>query len=436
MTDRESISFFWFRRDLRLEDNVGFYRALTSDHPVVCGFIFDSEILDDLEDECDGRIQFIHQELGRLRNELRQHGSDLVVNYGRPVDVWRKWIEEFSIDQVHANRDYEPYARLRDHTIESLLKANGISFHTHKDQIIFDRDEVVKDDGKPYTVYTPYSKKWRRRLTVADLRSFHTEPLFDRLHPFEANDLPGLKEMGFISFPSQYPARTIDKNLLKRYAEKRDFPAQNGTSQLGIHLRFGTISIRTLSRAAIKYSESFLNELIWRNFYQDVLWHFPQSTTEALKPKYDQIRWRNNAEEFEIWKEGRTGYPLVDAGMRQLAATGYMHNRIRMVTASFLAKHLLIDWRWGEAWFARKLLDFDLASNVGGWQWAAGSGADAAPYFRIFNPRLQTEKFDPDGLYVRRWVPELGSAAYPPPMIDHREARKRALEVYKNAVGS
>lgn len=435
MSHREPVTFFWFRRDLRLTDNVGLYRALTSGHYVVCGFIFDSEILDDLEDKRDGRVQFIRQELERLRRELRQCGSDIVVRYGKPRDIWRNWIEEFPIAQVHANRDYEPYARLRDDAIAALMGESGILFQTHKDQVIFDRDEVVKADGKPYTVYTPYSKLWRERLTTKDVTAFETEPLFDRLFRFEANEIPDLKDMGFIGFPCHYPQRIVDSNVLKRYGEKRDFPAEEGTSQLGIHLRFGTISIRDLTRGALKYSEPFLNELIWRNFYQVVMWHFPQTATEALKPKYDRIQWRNNPDEFEAWKQGRTGYPLVDAGMRQLAASGYMHNRIRMVTASFLTKHLLIDWRWGEAWFARKLLDFDLASNIGGWQWAAGSGADAAPYFRIFNPELQAEKFDPEGVYVRRWVPEWGSPDYPAPMVDHRRARERALEVYKRELG-
>lgn len=437
MGEIDRTTFFWLRRDLRLEDNVGLYHALKGSHPVVCAFIFDREILDDLEDRRDARVQFIHQEIDRLKQRLRTYGSDMVIGYGSPVDVWRQWLDRYAIAEVYANRDYEPYARKRDETLGKLFAERGIGFHTFKDQIVFDRDEVVKDDGDPYTVFTPYAKKWKARLTEEDVRSVHVEPLLDNLHMFQSdNAIPALSAMGFEAFSFQYPGRDIDVKTLEGYHGRRDFPAEDGTSRLGLHLRFGTIGIRDLTRKAIRHSDTFLNELIWRNFYQDVLWHFPQTVTQALKPKYDRIEWRNDPDEFEAWKEGRTGYPLVDAGMRQLDQTGYMHNRIRMVTASFLTKHLLVDWRWGEAWFARKLLDYDMASNVGGWQWAAGSGADAAPYFRIFNPARQMNKFDPNGDYVRRWVPEFDGLHYPDPIVEHSMARNRALSSYKRALQS
>lgn len=427
---------FWHRRDLRLTDNHGLYQALKSDYKVIPVFIFDRNILDKLEMPKDARVQFIHQEILKIKEELRQFGSDMVIRYGYPEEVWRELIEEYPIGAVYTNRDYEPYARERDESVSSLLQKNGVDFKDFKDHVIFEKGEVLKDDGDPYVVYSPYSRKWLDLFEDGMDKPFPSEEFFDGYHQFRTTDPPSLEEMGFESFEFEYPDRQINERVIENYANKRDIPSVKGTSRLSMHLRFGTISIRQVTRVARRKSEAWLNELIWRNFYQIIIWYFPQVVNKSFKPAYDKIPWRNNEGEFNAWCEGRTGYPIVDAGMRELNETGFMHNRVRMITASFLTKHLLVDWRWGEAYFARKLLDYELASNNGGWQWAAGSGCDAAPYFRVFNPELQTKKFDPDRLYIKKWVPEYGSDRYPHPIVDHKEARKRAIDIYKAALSN
>jgi deoxyribodipyrimidine photo-lyase len=434
-----AVNIFWFRRDLRLQDNAGLYHALKSGLPVLPVFIFDRNILDQLENKKDARVEFIHRVLGVLIKELARFNSSLNVYYGEPVDMFATLMENYSIGKVFTNEDYEPYALDRDAGIEKMLRTKDISFHTYKDQVIFSKQEVLKEDGLPYTVFTPYSKKWKSLLTQGRgdyLNSYPTEKYFKNLFRQAANALPDLASMGFSLSGQLFPMPAIDRDLISIYDERRDYPGLDGTSHLGIHLRFGTISIRRLATEAMMLNPVFLNELIWRDFYQMILWHFPKvGRGSAFKEAYEKIKWRNNEKEFSRWCAGRTGYPLVDAGMRQLNQTGFMHNRVRMVTASFLSKHLLIDWRWGEAYFAEKLLDFDLASNNGGWQWAAGSGCDAAPYFRIFNPSIQQKKFDPGGDYIRKWLPDLQELAYPEPIVEHSFARERAIRVYKESLG-
>ncbi|WP_448519024.1 cryptochrome/photolyase family protein [Rhodoflexus sp.] len=427
---KNSIAIFWHRRDLRLEDNAGLFYALQSGLPVLPLFIFDRHILDALDDRQDKRVVFIHQHITRLSQQLQQMGSSLLVKYGMPEDVWREILREYDVKAVFTNRDYEPYAKERDGKIAQLLAAANIPFHDYKDQCIFDRDEVVKDDGKPYTVFTPYSRKWKKLLTDAHTAAYDTPSLFHQFLQTEPLPVPMLEEMGFAPMDVAFPPMDVPDEVLRQYGAKRDFPALPGTSRLSVHLRFGTVSVRALARRGLALSEPWLNELIWRDFYMMILHHFPHAATSAFKPAYDRIQWRNDEKDFAAWCAGKTGYPIVDAGMRELNATGFMHNRVRMITASFLTKHLLIDWRWGEAYFAKKLLDFDLAANNGGWQWASGSGCDAAPYFRVFNPTLQTQKFDPDLRYVRKWVPEFGSMSYKP-IVPHEFARNRALETYK-----
>lgn len=430
----EPVNLFWFRRDLRLEDNAGLYFALRSGHPIVPVFIFDQHILTSLGNPVDRRVTFIHDNLQKLRQQLIKRGSTLDVRYGSPEEVFAALLKEYTVTAVFTNHDYEPYAQLRDRKIANLLAANQIPFYTAKDQVIFEKGEVLKDDGKPYTVFTPYSRRWRSLLNDFYLTSYPVEKYLKHLAPLPAGDIPSLQSMGFKEGEHNFPDKNVPEQLILDYTRQRDFPALDATSRLSIHLRFGTVSIRELARHAGNLNDKFLNELIWREFYQMIIWHFPQVVDQSFKPEYDRIMWRNNEKEFEAWCQGNTGYPIVDAGMRQLNETGFMHNRVRMITASFLTKHLLVDWRWGEAYFARKLLDYELASNNGGWQWAAGTGCDAAPYFRIFNPYLQTKKFDPDLEYVRKWVPEFEGLSYPKPIVEHEFARKRCLEVYKKAL--
>lgn len=433
MANKKTVNIHWFRRDLRLDDNAALYHALKSNQAVLPIFIFDKNILDKLSDKNDKRVSFIHQTLSDLKKSLEKLGSTLVIKYGTPDECWNELLSEYTIDTVFTNHDYEPYAKVRDTSIEQFLKANKINFKTFKDQVIFEKDEVLKDDGKPYTVYTPYSRKWMAKLNSFYLKSYPTEKYFSNF--LKSNSKPekiiSLKEMGFNDSNVTFPKNSVSDILLKNYSDTRDIPSVVGTSKLGLHLRFGTVSIRKLASHAQPISFSWLNELCWREFYMMILWHFPHVIKGSFKPVYDNIKWRNNEEEFKHWCEGKTGYPIVDAGMRELNATGYMHNRVRMIVASFLTKHLLIDWRWGEAYFAEKLLDFELASNNGGWQWAAGSGCDAAPYFRIFNPYEQTKKFDPDFKYIRKWVPEFEDFSYPQPLVDHKIARERCLNTYK-----
>jgi deoxyribodipyrimidine photo-lyase len=431
----KTVNIFWFRRDLRLKDNAGLYHALKSDKPVLPIFIFDKNILDKLSDKADKRVAFIHAALQEMLAELINLGSTLEVFYSTPAEAFKKLASNYTIENVFTNHDYEPYAKERDDTIETLLKTKSASLHTFKDQVIFEKDEVLKDDGKPYTIFTPYSRKWKTMLNEFHFKSYPTEKYFNNFLQHAPKDIPALAAMGFTDKGENFPGKTLKKELVVKYQQQRNFPAIAGTSKLGVHLRFGTISIRRLAQHCSGLSETFLNELIWRDFYHMILWHFPQvGNGKAFKPAYDFIEWRNDEDEFDKWCNGQTGYPIVDAGMRELNATGFMHNRVRMIVASFLAKHLLIDWRWGEAYFSEKLLDFDLAANNGGWQWAAGSGCDAAPYFRIFNPYLQTKKFDPELKYINKWVPELNDLSYPQPIVEHEFARKRCLEVYKRGL--
>jgi deoxyribodipyrimidine photo-lyase len=422
----------WLRRDLRLHDNAALYHALKKHSKVLCLFIFDSLILEKLDDKVDRRVDFIHQTLEHLKQELETLGSTLLVLHGNPVELF----QHLSPISVYTNHDYEPYARKRDAEVRSMLEARGVVFKTFKDQVIFEKGEVLKDDGTPYTIFTPYSKKWKAKLNAFFLKSYPTEKYYNRLLQTPPAAMPSLQQLGFIKTDAIFPERVIKQSIIDVYEKHRNFPAIAGTTRLSVHLRFGTVSIRKLAQVATKRNETWLNELIWRDFYHMILWHFPHVETKAFKPAYDRIEWRNNPDEFEHWCNGTTGYPIVDAGMRELNATGFMHNRVRMVVASFLIKHLLIDWRWGEAYFAKKLLDFDLAANNGGWQWAAGSGCDAAPYFRVFNPSLQTEKFDPKLEYIKKWVPELHTASYPTPMVDHALARDRVLNVFKTGLGA
>ncbi|HEX6889616.1 MAG TPA: deoxyribodipyrimidine photo-lyase, partial [Chryseolinea sp.] len=415
---------------LRLDDNAGLYHALRENPLVQPIFIFDTQILERLEEKADRRVDFIHRSLQFIKHQLEQLGSSLLVLRGDPVEVF----EDMNPRAVYTNHDYEPYARERDETIKAILERKGIAFKTYKDQVIFDRGEIVKDDNTPYTVFTPYSRKWKSTLNEFYLKSYPTEKYFKHLVKITPLPFPTLKEIGFEATDALFPERVIRRSLISKYDSQRDFPAINGTSRLSVHIRFGTVSIRKLVQLAVKTNDSWLNELIWREFYQMILWHFPHVSTRSFKPLYDRIEWLNDPDDFRKWCEGRTGYPMVDAGMRELNATGFMHNRVRMITASFLTKHLLIDWAWGEAYFASKLLDYDLASNNGGWQWAAGSGCDAAPYFRIFNPEVQMKKFDPQLKYVKKWIPELGTAEYPQPIVEHKFARERALRVYKMAL--
>ncbi|WP_025763002.1 cryptochrome/photolyase family protein [Dyadobacter tibetensis] len=432
---KPKVAIFWHRRDLRLADNAGLYHALNSGLPVLPLFIFDRNILDKLTNRHDQRITFIYDQLIDLKKTLQQKGSDLLVRYGTPDAVWLQILEEYDVRAVYTNRDYERYAIERDDQIAAIMSQSSIPFYTFKDHVIFEKREILSGQGTPYTVFTPYSNAWRARCTDFYLKSYPSEERLDRL--CKASDLPfpTLAQMDFTHTNSAFPQKKVSPDLMASYEEQRNYPALQGTSQIGIHLRFGTISIRSLARKAKETSFTYLNELIWRDFYQQILANFPHvGEGKAFRSAYDLIGWRNNEEEFQLWCEGRTGYPLVDAGMHELNTTGYMHNRVRMVTASFLVKHLLIDWRWGEAYFAEKLLDYDFAANNGGWQWAAGSGTDAAPYFRIFNPAAQAQKFDAKGEYIKKWVPELNSLSYPSPIVDHKFARERCLKTYKEAL--
>ena len=428
------IAVFWFRRDLRLEDNHGLFRALSSGLPVLPVFVFDTKILDKLASGNDARISFIYNRVHNLKNELEKMGSSLLVFHGEAVEMFERLIADYQVETVITNHDYEPYAKERDERVAKFLHSKGVRFETFKDQVIFEKSEVVKDDGSPYTVFTPYSRKWKQKLSTHEFELFPSENIGEMYLKTEAFRLPELREIGFEKSPVNIPGFNLSEHLIRNYAATRDFPAIEGTSKLGIYLRFGLISIRKVVKLAMNWSEVFLNELIWREFFMQILWHFPHVETNAFKPQYDLIGWRNNENEFEKWHTGQTGYPLVDAGMRELNATGFMHNRVRMVTASFLTKHLLIDWRWGEAYFAEKLLDFELSANNGNWQWAAGCGCDAAPYFRVFNPESQQKKFDPELKYILKWVPEYGTIAYSRPIVEHIFARERVLKAYKAAL--
>lgn len=434
MGHKEPVLIFWFRRDLRLHDNAGLYHALKAGHPVLPIFIFDTDILDDLKDKQDKRVEFIHQELTRLQSELVAKGSTMRVMHGTPMACFSQLAEQYAIAGVYTNHDYEPYAGKRDREIADFLHTKDIAFHSVKDQVIFEKSEVVKDNGEPYAVYTPYSKKWKEKLNDFYLKSYPVEKYASNFLKCASKEIPTLQSLGFEPTGADFPPNELDERIAADYNNTRDYPAIRGTTRMSLHLRFGTVSIRELAREAGNLNATLLNELIWREFYMMILWHFPHVVGGSFKKEYDKIQWRNNEQEFAAWCEGKTGVAIVDAGMRELNTTGFMHNRVRMIVASFLTKNLLIDWRWGEAYFAEKLLDYDLSANNGGWQWAAGSGCDAAPYFRIFSPQLQTEKFDPELKYIRKWVPEFEGFNYKP-IIDIKASRDRCLKEYKRALG-
>ncbi|MEM1357600.1 MAG: deoxyribodipyrimidine photo-lyase [Bacteroidota bacterium] len=443
----QAISIFWHRRDLRFDDNAGLYRALKAGGPVLPIFIFDRNILDKLPEKADARVEFIHRSVTELDAAYRTYGGCLRAFYGEPLEVWRALLQEFPLKAVYTNRDYEPYAKDRDSAVKKLLATEDISFHDFKDHVIFESEEIQKNGGGPYTVYTPYWRKWQERLQdrVSEYAgkqiSYYFKPYPNEkysgnlLKGKSPERIPSLEDMGFMPSGIDIPPTEVSRGLIRNYDKTRDIPGIEGTSRLGIHFRHGTISIREKARRAQGLNETYLKELVWRDFYSNILQAFPRVVGAAFKRNYQQIPWENDEKQFTAWCEGRTGVPIVDAGMRQLNATGWMHNRVRMIVASYLTKHLLIDWQWGENYFAQKLLDFDLASNNGGWQWAAGCGTDAQPYFRIFNYQSQQKKFDPEYKYVKEWVPEYGTPAYPSePLVEHKWGRERALRVYKTAL--
>lgn len=429
---KTKISIFWFRRDLRLDDNTRLNHALNSGFPVLPIFIFDEDILNKLDNKTDRRVDYIHQALQNINNKLKNHQSKLTTFLGKPSDIFQKIYAEYNVQSVYCNRDYEPQAINRDREIYDFFKTYNIPFKAYKDQVIFDKSDITKPDGSPYTVYTPYSKKWKLQFQTDEIKSIAVNN-----HNYLTQDFKEILSLDVIGFRKTnflFEEPDLDLSIIKEYDKYRDFPALQRTTQLGTALRFGTINIRKCATFAAKHNQTWLNELIWREFFMQILYHFPNVPNESFKPAYDTIIWRNNEQEFERWCTGTTGYPIVDAGMRQLNKTGYIHNRVRMITASFLCKHLLIDWRWDEAYFAQKLNDYDLAANNGNWQWAAGSGCDAAPYFRVFNPQLQTGKFDKDNEYIKKWIPEYGTDAYTEPIVEHSNARERALTAYKTAL--
>jgi deoxyribodipyrimidine photo-lyase len=428
------ISVFWFRRDLRLFDNTALYHALSSGFPVLPVFIFDTDILSSLSNKEDLRVNFIHKSVMELKRNLEAIGSTLQVFYGRPEEVFNSLVSCYTLDTVYTNRDYETYAISRDEKIAKILDTAGVGFLTFKDQVIFEKSEIVKPDGLPYTVFTPYSRKWLEKFIQQIPSIYPSESLTDNFLQCQPYTALRLEDIWFKTVEFSFPTAIPDKEIITNYQQFRDIPAFDRTTHLGLHLRFGTISIRQTAILAHQLSAIWLNEIIWRDFFMQILFHFPYVEKSAFKSQYDRIEWINNEEDFQKWCIGKTGYPIVDAGMRELNQTGFMHNRVRMITASFLVKHLLIDWRWGEAYFAEKLLDFELSSNNGNWQWAAGTGCDAAPYFRIFSPQAQTDRFDPKAEYIKRWVSEYGSVAYPLPIVAHSFARNRCLSVYKNAL--
>lgn len=432
---QEKVSVFWFRRDLRLNDNHGLFEALKSKNKVLPIFIFDKNILENLSDKKDKRVAFIYQNLQNIEKEINKYGSSLWLIHDTPINAFKLICNTYCVVEVYTNHDYEPYANKRDIEVSDYLSSLNIEFHTRKDQVIFEKDEVMKGDGTPYTVFTPYSKIWKEKLNKNNLEFYDSENLLSNLFKTAPFTFPSIEDIGFEPTNFGFPIPEIEEQIIANYDKTRNFPAINGTSNLSVHLRFGTISIRTLVSTALTLNDQWLNELIWREFFMMILFHYPNVITESFKKKYDKIVWRNNEIEFELWCKGETGYPIVDAGMREMNETGLMHNRVRMVVASFLTKHLLIDWRWGEAYFAEKLLDYELSSNNGNWQWAAGCGCDAAPYFRIFNPYEQTKRFDANLKYIHKWIKDYNSE-YLPAIVEHSYARKRALEVYKTALVS
>ena len=418
------ISIFWFRRDLRLEDNTALNQALSKKLQVLPVFIFDEEILHELPNN-DPRVNFIYNSLNKIDQTLKKHNSSLLCLRGKPIKIWKNLLEKFQIESVFVNKDYEPYARHRDQKIKQILEKHGISFISLKDQVIHEENEILKNDNKPSTVFTPYKRKW---LELYEAKPYTNKVDFNNFYS-KIRVFPSMEELGIKK--SDISVKDFDLSKVDDYEQIRDYPHIDQTSYLSPHLRFGTVSIREILSKLKPSNSVFQSELIWREFFMQILYHFPDVVTENFKPKYNAINWLNNSTDFEKWCTGKTGYPIVDAGMRQLNKTGYMHNRVRMITAGFLCKHLLIDWRLGEAYFAKKLLDYELSSNNGNWQWAAGTGCDAAPYFRIFNPYEQQKKFDKNQDYIKKWVSEINTDQYPKPMVEHKFARNRALEAYK-----
>ena len=430
----DKISIFWFRRDLRLHDNVALFNGLKSGEKVLPIFIFDTSILDKLPKN-DARISFIIKELRSMNEHLKSFDASIDIYHGKPIEVFESLIKKYPIASVFTNHDYEPYAIKRDQEIKELLSSENINFNSFKDQVIFEKNEITKKDGNPYVVYTPYSKKWMEAYEQINHTHYTSEDLLSQLYTQSKAKELTLEELGFEETNTPIKNYIFNSRIINEYEETRNFPALDNTSKLGPHLRFGTVSVRQMvSRAEEQENKTFLKELIWREFFMQILWHFPHTHKDSFKPKYDRIIWRNNEDDFKKWCNGTTGYPMVDAGMRQLNNTGFMHNRVRMLVGSFLCKHLLIDWRWGEAYFAEKLHDYEMSSNVGNWQWVAGTGVDASPYFRIFNPTSQIKKFDKDFSYIRKWVPDFQELTYPSPMVDHKFARERCLKTYKEAL--
>ena len=429
------ITIFWFRRDLRLHDNIGFCKALQGKFPVLPIFIFDTKILGRLPKQ-DPRVSFIHHTLENIDRQLKTYSSGISMYHGSPMTVFQKLMLDYDVQNVITNRDYEPYGIERDALISDTLSKKGIGFYSFKDHVVFETNEITKSDGSPYIVYTPYMKKWKEKFRRSyQLKNYDPTPYFDTLFKARHFKSTALSDLGFEPAAIHVLPFRVSPKIIDAYGNTRDFPSKEGTTLLGPHLRFGTVSVReVIQKAILQKNEVFWQELIWREFFMQILWHFPHTKDKSFKGKYDRIEWNNNEKDFEKWRNGTTGYLLVDAGMRELNATGYMHNRVRMLVASFLCKHLLIDWRWGETYFAEKLLDYEMSSNVGNWQWAAGSGVDAAPYFRIFNPMTQVEKFDKDHIYIKKWVPEAGTDSYPLPMVGHKWARERCLSRYKKAL--
>lgn len=430
---RDEVSIFWFRRDLRLDDNHALFQALKSGHKVLCIFIFDKNILSKLTSLEDARLIFIHQTVSQLNDSLRSNNSTLLTFYDTPLAVFEQLTKDYEIQSVYINRDYEPYGINRDSAVEIYLKGLNISLLSFKDHVIFEQSEIVKKDRLPYTIFTPYKNQWLDKIELPDLLEYNTKTLLNNIKSINYQEVISLKALGFRNSFVTIPALELNQEIIEKYSETRDIPSLP-TSKIGLHLRFGTISIRKSISYAQKSNITWLNELIWREFFMMILYHFPETVDHSFKPAYDFIPWRNSEDDFKRWCSGTTGYPLVDAGMRELNATGFMHNRVRMVVASFLCKNLLIDWRWGERYFAEKLLDFELSANVGNWQWAAGSGCDAAPYFRVFNPVIQLEKFDRNHIYVKKWIPELETFEYPRPIVEQKSSAARAISVYKKAL--
>ena len=432
MNISESIVVFWFRRDLRLFDNTALFQALTSGFKVVPIFIFDKTILQNLKPD-DKRVSFIYQAIKHLNQELVPFKTSIQVFHGSPDEIFEQISANYTVIRVYANHDYEPYATERDFKIKKKLAEKGVLYQTYKDQVIFEKAEITKLSGEPYTVYTPYSHKWLDKLTrdSNSLYNWNSENYLFNFISTEKREILSLKTIGFIETQGVFQPYQLNLPVLETYDKTRDFPALNSTSKVSAHLRFGTVSIRQMVAQALETNVTWLGELIWREFFMQILWHFPYVAHQPFKPKYQFIQWVNDEKDFEAWCNGQTGYVMVDAGMRELNETGFMHNRVRMVTASFLVKHLLINWQWGEAYFAEKLLDFELASNNGNWQWAAGTGCDSAPYFRIFNPATQAEKFDPQNVYIKKWVTEFGTTSYIQPILEHAFARERCLKTYK-----